>query len=62
MVETMKKLPYEAKAVKKDATLEEMQEYAIFGDKGIPIKTPDNSKIFIISIDNNGNLITTEKV
>ena len=60
MADEMKKIPFEPKAMKTTATKAEMEEFAVYGDKGIPIQTPDGTKIFIITINNNGELVTTE--
>ena len=58
----MKKIPFEVKAVKQADELEEIQQNAIYAGKGIPIYTPDGNRLFIISIDNDGNLTTEEVI
>ena len=58
--EGLVKIPFGVKAVKPTDPLVEIEANAIYADKGIPITTPDGTRIFIISIDNDGNLTTTE--
>jgi len=60
MAGDMKKIPYEPKAMKKIDTKADMEEFAVYGDKGIPMQTPDGTKIFLITIDNEGTLTTIE--
>lgn len=55
----MKKVPYGVKAELKTASKAEMEEVAIYGTKGIPFQSP-NGKVWIFSIDDNGNPVATE--
>jgi len=55
----IKKEPYIVRAELKSKSKEELKETAIREDKGIPFKS-ENGKIWILSIDDNGQLVIQE--
>jgi len=59
MTQTMKKIPYGVKAKAKNSPKSEMDEVAIWSEKGIPFQSP-NGKIWLISVDDAGELTTVE--
>ena len=52
----LKKEHFKIKAGRKTETQGELQEIAIWPEKGIPMQAPDGT-IFLISVDNSGTLV-----
>jgi len=57
----MKKTPFGVKAAKKTDAKSVVAEVAIFSEKGLPMLSP-NGKVWIISVDDTGNITATEVV
>ena len=55
------KLPYEVKAARKTDPKDDIDNIAIWPEKGIPMKSP-NGKTWLLYIDDDGNLVTSEVV
>jgi len=57
----MKKIPFGVRVGTEAETKEEMKEVAIYSDKGVPFFSP-NGKVWLVQVDDTGNLTVTEVV